>query len=60
MEGQIILSTIARRVSMELLSRRPIELQPYITLRPKGGVPVRVHHAISPRMVSMTTSGASS
>ena len=65
MEGQIILSTIAARVSMELISRRPVELQPYITLRPKGGVRVRVHHLTSPqlsspRIVSMTASGASS
>lgn len=42
MEGQIILGTIARNVSMELVSRRPIELQPFITLRPKGGVHVTV------------------
>jgi cytochrome P450 len=42
MEGQIILSTIAPHVSMELVSRRPIELQPFITLRPKGGVNVNI------------------
>jgi cytochrome P450 len=61
MEGQIILSTIAARVSMELLSRRPIELQPYITLRPKGGVHVRLHRYLSsPQMASTTASGASS
>jgi cytochrome P450 len=42
MEGQIILSTIAPHVWMELVSQRPIELQPFITLRPKGGVNIRV------------------
>ncbi len=42
MEGQIILSTIAPHVSMELVSQRPIELQPFITLRPKGGVKVNI------------------
>jgi cytochrome P450 len=42
MEGQIILSTIARQVSMELISQKPVGLQPFITLRPKGGVPVRI------------------
>ena len=42
MEGQIILSTIAQYVSMELLSQKPVGLQPYITLRPKGGVHVRI------------------
>jgi cytochrome P450 len=42
MEGQIILSTIAAHVSMELVSGNPIALQPFITLRPKGGVNVRI------------------
>jgi len=42
MEGQIILSAIAQHVSMELVSERPIGLQPFITLRPKGGVNVIV------------------
>ena len=42
MEGQIILSTIAQHVSMELVSPKPIALQPFITLRPKGGVRVRI------------------
>ena len=42
MEGQIILSTIAQQVSMDLVSQKPIGLQPFITLRPKGGVPVTV------------------
>lgn len=43
MEGQIILSTIAPCVSMELVSKKPIGIQPFLTLRPKGGVPMRVH-----------------
>ncbi len=43
MEGQIIINTIGQEVSMELLSKQPIELEPFITLRPKGGVPVRIH-----------------
>ena len=42
MEGQIILSTIAAHVSMELVSKNPIGLQPFITLRPKGGVNVSI------------------
>lgn len=42
MEGQIILSTIAPHISLDLLSRRPIGLQPMITLHPKGGVQVRI------------------
>ncbi len=42
MEGQIILSTIGRHVWMELTSDRPARLQPFITLRPKGGIKVRI------------------
>lgn len=43
MEGQIILHTIGQHVRMDLLSKAPIGLEPYITLRPKGGVHVRIH-----------------
>ena len=43
MEGQIILNTLAQRVEMELISKAPIDVLPFITLRPKGGVPVRLH-----------------
>jgi cytochrome P450 len=42
MEGQIILNTIAQHVDMELLSQEPIGVEPVITLRPKGGVAVKV------------------
>jgi cytochrome P450 len=42
MEGQIILSTIAKQVSMELVSHEPIDLQPFLTLRPKNGVTVAI------------------
>jgi cytochrome P450 len=41
MEGQIILSTIAQQVTMELVPQR-IELQPIITLRPKNGITVNI------------------
>ena len=43
MEGQIILSTIAQRIRLELLSPRPVEVAPLITLRPKNGVGARIH-----------------
>jgi cytochrome P450 len=42
MEGQIILSTIARDASMELVSREPIRLRPLLTLHPQDGVEVRI------------------
>ncbi len=41
-EGQSILNTIAQRFSMELISQRGLKFQPLITLRPKGGIPVRL------------------
>lgn len=43
MEGQIIINEIGREMSMELVSQQPIDLEPVITLRPRGGVHVRVH-----------------
>ncbi|HEY3776865.1 MAG TPA: cytochrome P450, partial [Rhizomicrobium sp.] len=43
MEGQIILDTLARHISIELTSSKPVGLRPLITLRPKGGIQVRVH-----------------
>ncbi len=42
MEGHLVLATLARRLRFELLSSEPIRPEPLITLRPKGGVPVRV------------------
>jgi cytochrome P450 len=42
MEGQIILSTIAAHAGMELLASNPPGLQPFLTLRPKKGVMVRI------------------
>ena len=43
MEGQIILNTLAQRIDMKLLSKKPIGVEPFITLRPKGGVRVKLH-----------------
>lgn len=42
MEGQIIAATIAKKFSFELVSDAPQEMEPLITLRPKGGIKVRV------------------
>ena len=42
MEGQIILSTIARDASLELVSREPIRLRPLLTLHPQDAVEVRI------------------
>jgi cytochrome P450 len=45
MEGQIILATIAKQIEMELLSSKPVGLEPLLTLRPKNGVRVRLRQA---------------
>jgi cytochrome P450 len=42
MEAQIVLSTIAAAFDFELLSRQEVEPEPLFTLRPKGGILVRV------------------
>lgn len=42
LEGQIILHTLAQKFSMELLSQKPLKFDPLITLRPKGGIPMRL------------------
>jgi cytochrome P450 len=43
MEGQIVLATLARRVTLRLAAPdRPVEPDPMITLRPRGGIPMIV------------------
>jgi cytochrome P450 len=42
MEGPIVLATILGRVDLELAKPTPVEPEPSATLRPKGGVPMRV------------------
>jgi len=41
MEGHVVLATIARRVRFDLASAAPVELDPLVTLRPKGGMHMR-------------------
>ncbi len=42
MESVMILSAIAQRFQVNLVSKQPIEIDPRFTLRPKGGVKVRL------------------
>ena len=42
MEGHILLATIARRARFELTSSKDPEMEPLVTLRPRGGIPARV------------------
>ncbi|HEY7569698.1 MAG TPA: cytochrome P450 [Gemmatimonadaceae bacterium] len=41
MEGVLLLAAIARRWRLRLLSQEPVQPQALITLRPKGGIPMR-------------------
>ncbi len=42
MEAHLILATLAQRVTFELVPGQTIEPEPLITLRPKGGIKMRV------------------
>lgn len=42
MEGHVLLATIARRVRFDLTSTKDVELEPLVTLRPKGGISAQV------------------
>ncbi len=46
MEGQIILATLAQRVALDLAPGQTIAPEPLITLRPKGGIRMRVRCAV--------------
>ncbi len=41
-EGQLVTATIAQRFSFELVNAAPVEMEPLVTLRPKGGIKVRI------------------
>jgi cytochrome P450 len=42
MEGQLILAALAQRLRFERADERDVEPEPLVTLRPKGGLPMRV------------------
>ena len=43
LEGQLAVAAIAQRVRLDLVPGAPrVEMEPLITLRPKGGIPMRV------------------
>jgi cytochrome P450 len=52
MEGQLILATLAQRVDLSLAVAGEIAPEPLVTLRPAGGVPMRVTRLSSTRAVS--------
>jgi len=45
LEGQLILATLAQRLTFKFAGTRLIEPEPLLTLRPKGAVPMRVQRS---------------
>jgi cytochrome P450 len=48
MEGQLVLATLAQRLELTLDAAGPIAAEPLVTLRPKGGMPMRVSKRAAP------------
>jgi len=42
MEGHVLLAALARRVRFDLVSQAPVDVEPLVTLRPRGGIAMRV------------------
>ena len=42
MESQLLLSMIVQRCDLQLLDSKEVEIEMAVTLRPKGGIPVRI------------------
>lgn len=58
MEGHTLLATIARRARFDATSpSRKVELEPLVTLRPKGGLPMRVATRSKPGVTERVASG---
>jgi cytochrome P450 len=47
MEGQLVVAAVAQRVRFELPAGTIVEPEPLVTLRPKGGVPMRVRRRVA-------------
>jgi len=41
-EAQVILAMVMQRYRLHRIDTRPIELEPHLTLRPRGGLPMRI------------------
>jgi cytochrome P450 len=58
MEAQIVLTTIASALDIELVSPREPVAEPLLTLRPKGGIQVRIRHSNFLAPAGVITQGA--
>lgn len=45
-EAKLVLSTMLQRVKLELAANQEIEPEPLVTLRPRGGLPMKVHKLV--------------
>src|SRR5262249_8551597 len=52
MEAVLILAAVVQRFRLALVSDRPLELEPTVTLRPKNGIPMRIEERLPVRTVS--------
>jgi cytochrome P450 len=49
MEGQLVLAALAQRLRFDPLpGARRVDTEPLITLRPRGGLPMRAHRRAAP------------
>jgi cytochrome P450 len=45
MEGPLVLASIYQRYRLELVEDHPVEPDPLVTIRPRGGLPVKIYSA---------------
>jgi cytochrome P450 len=48
MEAQLVLATVAQRFELHLVPGHTIRAEPLVTLRPKGGIPMRLKRVVPP------------
>lgn len=53
MEGQLILATLGQRITLEPVTPEDVEPEPLITLRPRGGVKLRVRRRAAASRVAL-------
>ena len=42
MEGHVVLASLLRRLRLDLVDDTPVTVEPLVTLRPRGGIRMRV------------------
>jgi cytochrome P450 len=57
MEVALVLATVAQSWDLERPTRRPVRMLPRVTLRPRGGMPMRVHARAADRTPAEPSTG---